>query len=228
MTIPVNDAASETLYNSFNGSTVRPTNLRIDTTQSYVLDPGHKKQKSKSFEVDLNQQVNTQSSTMSSLLPVSSYTYHGFDSTIVPAVYRNDYYARMAFINEKRRLRREVHNAVERRRRDNINEKIQELCALIPDNFLYRSSTDKPNKGVILRKVVEYIKHLQQLIGEQQSHNIVLENTVMDMKPDMYNSNLNKLSQCNSLDESVTNGFNIQNNNTTQNKASQNNNIITS
>ncbi|KAF9062362.1 hypothetical protein BDP27DRAFT_293214 [Rhodocollybia butyracea] len=35
--------------------------------------------------------------------------------------------------NEKRRRRRESHNAVERRRRDNINEKIGELATLIPD-----------------------------------------------------------------------------------------------
>ncbi|KAI9350536.1 hypothetical protein DFJ73DRAFT_390424 [Zopfochytrium polystomum] len=38
-----------------------------------------------------------------------------------------------ADINEKRRRRRESHNAVERRRRDNINEKIQELSSLLPD-----------------------------------------------------------------------------------------------
>ena len=35
--------------------------------------------------------------------------------------------------NEKRRRRRESHNAVERRRRDNINEKISELATLIPE-----------------------------------------------------------------------------------------------
>jgi hypothetical protein len=38
--------------------------------------------------------------------------------------------------NEKRRRRRESHNAVERRRRDNINEKISELATLIPDCML--------------------------------------------------------------------------------------------
>jgi hypothetical protein len=38
--------------------------------------------------------------------------------------------------NEKRRRRRESHNAVERRRRDNINEKIGELATLIPDCML--------------------------------------------------------------------------------------------
>ncbi|KIY65018.1 HLH-domain-containing protein [Cylindrobasidium torrendii FP15055 ss-10] len=38
--------------------------------------------------------------------------------------------------NEKRRRRRESHNAVERRRRDNINEKITELATLIPECLL--------------------------------------------------------------------------------------------
>ena len=37
--------------------------------------------------------------------------------------------------NEKRRRRRESHNAVERRRRDNINEKISELATLIPEHL---------------------------------------------------------------------------------------------
>lgn len=39
-------------------------------------------------------------------------------------------------MNEKRRKRRESHNAVERRRRDNINEKISELATLIPEVML--------------------------------------------------------------------------------------------
>lgn len=38
--------------------------------------------------------------------------------------------------DEKRRKRRESHNAVERRRRDNINERIGELATLIPDCLL--------------------------------------------------------------------------------------------
>jgi hypothetical protein len=43
--------------------------------------------------------------------------------------------AKQAALKEKRQKRRESHNAVERRRRDNINEKIQELAAIIPDEF---------------------------------------------------------------------------------------------
>ena len=46
--------------------------------------------------------------------------------------------------NEKRRRRRESHNAVERRRRDNINEKISELATLIPKHLLDPSSSSSP------------------------------------------------------------------------------------
>ncbi|CAG8755181.1 10069_t:CDS:2, partial [Racocetra fulgida] len=224
MTIPANDAALETLHNSFNGSKVRPNNLRIDTTLSYVS--GHIKQKSKSFKVDLNQQLYGFASDEYYIqyLQICSMQYYSHIDPTTRLDDNPDEAQRWKFLNEKRRRRREGHNA------DNINEKIQELSTLIPDNFLYRSPTDRQGKGFILRRVVEYIKHLQQLVGEQ-THNIVLENTVRDMRPEMSienNSDLNKLSQCNCLDDSVTNGLNIQNNNTTQNKASQNNNIITS
>ncbi|KAG0005907.1 hypothetical protein BGZ79_000601 [Entomortierella chlamydospora] len=81
--------------------------------------------------------------------------------------------SRAMLMNEKRRRRRESHNAVERRRRDNINEKIQELSTLLPD--IYVDSANKPNKGVILRKSVDYIRHLQQLVSSQATRNQELE-----------------------------------------------------
>ncbi|KAF9416779.1 hypothetical protein BGZ94_010116 [Podila epigama] len=81
--------------------------------------------------------------------------------------------SRVMLINEKRRRRRESHNAVERRRRDNINEKIQELSTLLPE--CYVDSANKPNKGIILRKSVDYIRHLQQLVASQASRNQELE-----------------------------------------------------
>ncbi|KAF9171787.1 hypothetical protein BGX21_006804, partial [Mortierella sp. AD011] len=61
----------------------------------------------------------------------------------------------------------------ERRRRDNINEKIQELSTLLPDCYI--DSANKPNKGVILRKSVDYIRHLQQLVASQTNRNQELE-----------------------------------------------------
>ncbi|KAF9978958.1 hypothetical protein BGZ73_007845 [Actinomortierella ambigua] len=121
--------------------------------------------------------------------------------------------ARAMILNEKRRRRRESHNAgqwgwlgelvrsieedfvlrcqrnrsdtdiiridpsmfqtVERRRRDNINEKIQELSTLLPETYI--DTANKPNKGVILRKSVDYIRHLQQLVASQTSRNQELE-----------------------------------------------------
>lgn len=49
--------------------------------------------------------------------------------------------------SEKRRRRRESHNAVERRRRDNINEKIGELATLIPITMLAADGEKVPNGG---------------------------------------------------------------------------------
>ena len=53
----------------------------------------------------------------------------------------DDALPRAMIASEKRRRRRESHNAVERRRRDNINEKISELATLIPECMLDPSGT---------------------------------------------------------------------------------------
>ncbi|KAI8331221.1 helix-loop-helix DNA-binding domain-containing protein [Chlamydoabsidia padenii] len=71
----------------------------------------------------------------------------------------------MQMMMDKRRRRRESHNAVERRRRENINERIQELGTLLPETMTdtgLNSSSNKQNKGAILRHSVEHIRHLQQ------------------------------------------------------------------
>ena len=62
---------------------------------------------------------------------------------------------------EKRRKRRESHNAVERRRRDNINDRISELSMIVPECAEESASPQKPNKGAILRKSADYIRYLQ-------------------------------------------------------------------
>lgn len=54
--------------------------------------------------------------------------------------------------NEKRRRRRESHNAVERRRRDNINEKISELATLIPECMLDGGATNASTGGTAAAK----------------------------------------------------------------------------
>jgi hypothetical protein len=63
---------------------------------------------------------------------------------------------------EKQRRRRESHNQVERRRRDHINEKIQELSLIIPDCAGAADSAGRIQKGVVLQKSVDYIRALQQ------------------------------------------------------------------
>ncbi|KAJ3303387.1 Transcription factor E3 [Kappamyces sp. JEL0829] len=80
-------------------------------------------------------------------------------------------------LNEKRRKRRESHNAVERRRRDHINEKIQELSSLLPE--FASDAQNKPNKGVILRRSVEYIRHMQLFAARQMDRTLELEQCLM-------------------------------------------------
>lgn len=77
---------------------------------------------------------------------------------------------------EKRRRRRESHNAVERRRRDTINERINELGTLLPESMLDSNGPNKPNKGVILKKLVEHIRFLQQEMQTYQARIQDLEN----------------------------------------------------
>ncbi|CAN6625341.1 hypothetical protein TRVA0_010S01442 [Trichomonascus vanleenenianus] len=96
---------------------------------------------------------------------------------------------------ERRRRRRESHNAVERRRRDNINEKIKELADLVPEPFLLGqpdangnystvgiAKDEKPNKGTILSKSVDYIKHLQHVIDEQNRRELELQELVQSLQ----------------------------------------------
>ncbi|GJN93217.1 hypothetical protein Rhopal_006264-T1 [Rhodotorula paludigena] len=64
-------------------------------------------------------------------------------------------------VSEKRRKRRESHNAVERRRRDNINDRIAELATLLPEAFISAPGTVDPalalagGLGTALGAVVE-------------------------------------------------------------------------
>ncbi|KAJ1728541.1 hypothetical protein LPJ72_005418 [Coemansia sp. Benny D160-2] len=79
-------------------------------------------------------------------------------------------------VYEKRRRRRESHNAVERRRRDNINDRIQELFTLLPETMIDQNA--KPNKGMILKKSVEYIRQLQHMLQNQNSRLHELESGI--------------------------------------------------
>ena len=67
---------------------------------------------------------------------------------------------------------------VERRRRDNINDRIQELGTLLPETMLDTSGTFKPNKGMILKKSVDHIKSLQQEVSTYRQRIQELENVL--------------------------------------------------
>ena len=66
----------------------------------------------------------------------------------LPAKVENSHHPVPAYQSQeaKRRRRRESHNMVERRRRDNINEKIQELSHLVP---MHRLEDEKVRKHIL-------------------------------------------------------------------------------
>ncbi|KAJ3185371.1 Transcription factor E3 [Gaertneriomyces sp. JEL0708] len=99
----------------------------------------------------------------------SSFSAYGH----VPEIIDEQGLKHLDALTEKRRKRRESHNAVERRRRDNINEKIQELASLLPD--FATDAQNRPNKGVILRRSVDYLRQMQEFASMQVDRNRELE-----------------------------------------------------
>lgn len=75
---------------------------------------------------------------------------------------------------------------VERRRRDNINERIQELGTLLPEELtMEESGMARLNKGTILRKSVDHIKMLQQELSNYQQRVRDLEATLEQLNKGM-------------------------------------------
>ena len=68
-------------------------------------------------------------------------------------------------VDSRLKRRRQIHNAVERKRRDHINEMIQKLNQLISE-YPPESEPTKSNKGEILSKTVEYIMKMQSDLNE--------------------------------------------------------------
>lgn len=108
---------------------------------------------------------------------------------------------------EKLKRRREFHNAVERRRRDLIKERIKELGLLVPPSMLnpqlcavqafkgtsqlntreinellstIKVKETKPNKSTILNKSVEYLLHLKYVLEEQEKARAKLEKQIQE------------------------------------------------
>lgn len=110
---------------------------------------------------------------------------------------------------EKMKRRREFHNAVERRRRDLIKEKIKELGLIVPPSLLnpplsavqtlqrnpsmnsneindllstIKVKETKPNKSTILNKSVDYIKHLNYVLSQQEIERARLEERISNLE----------------------------------------------
>ncbi|KAI9481088.1 MAG: hypothetical protein EXX96DRAFT_565338 [Benjaminiella poitrasii] len=58
--------------------------------------------------------------------------------------------------------RRETHNRVERRRRDNLNALVNRLSDLVPRTALEKSEGEKCHRAKVLRYTIEYIESMQQ------------------------------------------------------------------
>lgn len=120
--------------------------------------------------------------------------------------------------------RRELHNAVERRRRDLIKDKIKELGTLIPPPLLMDASKAKPtvssakdvkaNKSTILNKSVEYIAHLQYVLKAQDAQ-------LAQLEEDLRNFGLSDQAINDNDDDGAAAAANT-NNNTTNNDNSNN------
>ncbi|KAG1469044.1 hypothetical protein G6F56_003490 [Rhizopus delemar] len=129
-----------------------------------------------SFLLDVHQEFNSnellsvspQSPLLFSRQPFSAPAHTSYLSTLNNTDVES-LQMQQQIMTEKRRKRRESHNAVERRRRENINERIQELGTMLPESMLEEITVQvgnnmKPNKGAILRKSVDQIRLMQQQV----------------------------------------------------------------
>lgn len=95
---------------------------------------------------------------------------------------------------EKLRRKRDFHNAVERRRRDLIKQKIKELGNLVPPSLLCYDSTGKqvkPNKGIILNRTVDYITFLMTVLEAQDKKKEHLISKINELEAQVGNININ-------------------------------------
>ncbi|SCV01599.1 LANO_0F12552g1_1 [Lachancea nothofagi CBS 11611] len=86
---------------------------------------------------------------------------------------------------ERLRRRREFHNAVERRRRELIKQKIKELSKIVPPSLLNYNDHGKEikaNKSVILSRSVDYLAYLQQVLEIQDRKRQLLIQKVRELE----------------------------------------------
>ncbi|CEP11222.1 hypothetical protein [Parasitella parasitica] len=58
--------------------------------------------------------------------------------------------------------RRETHNRVERRRRDNLNTLVNELSNLVPRSSMEKSGGEKCHRAKVLRYAIDYIQTMKE------------------------------------------------------------------
>ena len=89
----------------------------------------------------------------------------------------------------KERQKKDNHNKIERRRRYNINDRIQELGQLLPRGDT-RYQNMKFNKGTILKASVDYVKTLRQEAKDSESikaENRRLQSRIQELEREIRN-----------------------------------------
>ena len=79
-----------------------------------------------------------------------------------------------------RGVRKSGHNAIEKRYRSSINDRIVELKTILA------GEDAKMNKSAILRKAIDYIRHLQNKTGRLEQENKALKTKIQQMKEPRY------------------------------------------
>lgn len=147
-----------------------------------------------------------QAAQLGSSLPVSS-SLHGSPKQLTK--------------EEKLKRRREFHNAVERRRRDLIKERIKELGFLVPPSMLnpqlaavqnlqknsklnsreindllvsIKVKETKPNKSIILNNAVDYIRHLRYVLDEQDKAKKDITRMIEELESRMASTSMSSTS----------------------------------
>ncbi|CAO3591399.1 unnamed protein product [Absidia cylindrospora] len=123
------------------------------------------------------QRQSTSSSSSTSPTETEDKSYHQF---YIKPEEADDHLTtnNMETLIAQKRKRRESHNEVERKRRDNINARIDELSTLLPQKY-----HPKPNRGMILQDSVDHIKFLYQRVEEQQQRIYELEQMLGESNP---------------------------------------------
>ena len=92
----------------------------------------------------------------------------------------DDFFGDMDESGGCRTMRKSGHNAIEKRYRSSINDRILELKTILA------GEDAKMNKSAILRKAIEYIRHLQNKTTRLEQENKALKSKIQQMKEPRY------------------------------------------